>query len=198
MIELYKPLGVDFIDLDRFSQDLENLFGNVYEKKHLKDFYMRKINKLIRNELLDESEKKEFLLKTLIKNNLNKEIEIANILNQDSYNDFFKSYLITKRVFEKIYNCSLDELKKEYLTSPEMKKILSEITSELPLINQRIYNIDLGLLIKADGTEVTLKEYSELNQEPYSTNLELLESTKKLIDIKIKRRKDNSFHGRVF
>lgn len=119
---------------------------------------------------------------------LDDDVEIESYLYSKQFSDFTNIFPINKNEFTKFFEFSKELKREEFLKDRNLKKMLSETLSELPNSLARIYNINLGLEIKADGTEVTLKEYSMLNNEDHETNLKLLESAKKLLDKKIKRK----------
>ncbi len=119
---------------------------------------------------------------------IEEDIEMKIYLHSKEFSDFTKVYPITKDEFNLIYLKSCEIKREEFLSSPALKKIVSETLSELPNCLARVYNINLGLETKADGTEITLKEFSLLNNEDLKINQELLESAKNLLTQKIKRK----------
>lgn len=119
---------------------------------------------------------------------IEEDIEMKIYLHSKEFSDFTKVYPITKEEFDLFYLKSCEIKREEFLSSPELKKIVSETLGELPNCLARVYNINLGVETKADGTEVTLQEFTILNNENLKTNLELLESAKKLLSQKIKRK----------
>lgn len=130
----------------------------------------------------------EILIVKLLKKNLNFKINIHDYLDKKEFEEIKKSLVITKKEFEEIFLKIKIELHEEYLNSPEIKKLVLEVRGELPILSTRIYNISLGLLTKCDGTEITLKKYSELTGESLQTNLKILESAKRIIEKKVNRR----------
>jgi hypothetical protein len=106
--------------------------------------------------------------------------KVEKVLNMDKTSSYIE--------FENIFENAKIEKEKEYYESPEIKKIVLEIKGELPTISARVYNINLGFFTKANGEELTLKEYSKLTGEDYKTLKEILNKAQKLIAKKLQRR----------
>lgn len=127
------------------------------------------------------------ILKSIMKN-LAEDVDMNFYLHSKGYLDFIKKFPMSKEFFVKVFEESVFEKREQFLSSPVVKKILSETLGELPNCLARVYNINLGLETKADGTELTLKEFSLLCNDDHKINEKLLESAKCLLDQKIKRR----------
>lgn len=180
--------------LNTISFHLKKLFKDNYYEKELNEKYLKKI-KLFLSDDFDKRVVTENIIKNLIKNNfvdMDEQISLALIFLSDDFKIFSEQFLITNKEFKRIFLEAKEELVTEYYSSPEMKKTLNEVISELPLILARIYNISIGMFIKGDGTELTLKEFSEISKEDYNTNLLLLDNARRLINKKMERRLKNA------
>ena len=139
-------------------------------------------------EQLEGEEKTFLLLKMFLKKMFDFKNEIENELYKKEFLEFEKRFLLPRHEFENILENAKIEKEKEYYESPEIKKIVLEIKGELPTISARVYNINLGFFTKANGEELTLKEYSKLTGEDYKTLKEILNKAQKLIAKKLQRR----------
>lgn len=166
---------------------LFGLFGTEFKK----DFFSEKEFSRISNSILHLENQEEIgvlILYKILKKNLNLKINISEYLAKKEFEEIKNLFVVTRKEFEDIFLKIKIELHEEYLNSPEVKKIILEVRGELPIISARIYNISLGLLTRADGSEVSLKNYSELTGESLQTNLKILEVAKKIIEKKVARK----------
>lgn len=166
----------------------ENI-GEIFEdiQIHFKNIFKEKLEE--RSEI--NIDKSSCDIKEIVKfifKNLKEEVDINFYLHSKGFSDFTKKYPFRSEDFLKIYVESVYQKREEFLSNPLLKKMLSETLSELPNSLARVYQINLGLETKADGTELTLKEYSMLCNDDHNTNLQLLESAKRLLNQKIKRK----------
>ena len=129
-----------------------------------------------------------FVIQKLIENNFDFTKKLAGEYRLKAFKEFSENFTITQKEFTDIFEKAREERVRKFYASPKVKKLLSEVKGELPIISSRVYNISLGLHTKANGQELTLKEYSQLVNEDYETNLMILESAKKLVEKKLTRR----------
>ncbi|MCT7563191.1 hypothetical protein ACOTWR_06320 [Aliarcobacter butzleri] len=176
----------NFFELENISNDIVKIFNEKVKPIENKENFFERVLK--KSEKIEESEKKKFILKSLLKRMFNYKTEIENELYKKDFLEFSKRYLITREEFEDLLDDAKRENEKVYFESPEIKKIVQEVKSELPNISSRVYNINLGLFTKANGEELTLKEYSLLTGEDYKTLKRILLNAQKLIAKKIERR----------
>ncbi len=176
----------EFSMLDEIEKYLLEIFENKAKSIENKQRFYERILKKI--EQLEGEEKTFLLLKMFLKKMFDFKNIIDNELYKKEFLEFSKRYSITRIEFENIFENAKIEKEKEYYESPEIKKIVLEIKGELPTISARVYNINLGLFTKANGEELTLKEYSKLTGEDYKTLKEILNKAQKLIAKKLQRR----------
>ena len=168
--ELKKIFKKKILESNNFEKELINLEN---DEKYL---------------LKSEEQKFQDVLKLILKSNFDYTKEIEAELHNKTFLNFSSKYNITLSEFETVFNLAKEEKLEEYYSSPEIKKIILDVKGELPLISARVYNIANGLYTKANGEELTLKEYSDLNNEDYETNKKILTTAKKIINVKVKRR----------
>lgn len=173
-------------ELEEIANYIINIFGTKVKTFENKGKFLERL--LNKSEKFEGDEKKNFILKSIVKRLFDYKIEIENELYKKDFLEFSRKYLITREEFEKIFDEAKNENEKIYFESPEIKKIVLEVKSELPIISLRVYNINLGLFTKANGEELTLREYSQLTGEDYKTLKKILSNAQKLIAKKIKRR----------
>ena len=176
----------DLFEPETISNDIILVFGEKAKPIDNKEYFFERVLK--RSESFEGEEKKFFILKTILKRMFDYKTEIENELFKKEFSDFVKKILITRDEFEKIFEEAKKENEKIFFESPEIKKIVLEVKSELPIISVRVYNINIGLFTKANGEELTLKEYSELTGEDYETLKKILTNAQNLIAKKIQRR----------
>lgn len=176
----------DFSTLDEIEKYLFKIFGpkiNVLENKQR--FYEKVLKK---SEQLEGEEKIFFQIKIFLKKLFDFKNIIDNELYKKEFMEFSKKFSITRIEFENIFEMAKIENEKEYYNSPAIKKIILDIKGELPIISTRVYNIHLGLFTKANGEELSLKEYSLLTGEDYTTLKKILKNAQELIAKKLQRR----------
>ncbi|WP_418181392.1 hypothetical protein ACNSOL_11875 (plasmid) [Aliarcobacter lanthieri] len=174
-------------ELETIISHLTSLLGSKVIHSNLNnDLYERILN------CCKEFENKDEIFYEILKNLL-KEIfdfkqSLSNEIFSDEFNKFSKKYKITQNEFKHIFEKAKNEILDAFYKKPETKKMILEIQGELPVISSRVYNISLGLVTKANGEELTLKEFSQLVGEDYETNLKILERAKELINRKLSRK----------
>ena len=141
-----------------------------------------------KSDQLEGKEKIFFQIKMFLKKMFDFKNIIDNELYKKEFMEFSKRDSITRIEFENIFESAKIENEKEYYHSPAIKKIVLEIKGKLPTISARVYNIHLGLFTKANGEELSLKEYSSLTGEDYGTLKIILKNAQKLIAKKFQRR----------
>ena len=176
----------DFSMLDEIEKYFLEIFDDKINALENKQRFYEKVLK--KSDQLEGEEKIFFQIKMFLKKMFDFKNEIENELYKKEFLEFAKRFLITRNEFENIFENAKIEKEKEYYESPEIKKIVLEIKGELPTISARVYNINLGFFTKANGEELTLKEYSKLTGEDYKTLKEILNKAQKLIAKKLQRR----------
>lgn len=176
----------DFSMLDEIEKYLLEIFGDKINALENKQRFYEKVLK--KSDQLEGEEKIFFQIKMFLKKMFDFKNIIDNELYKKEFMEFSKRYSITRIEFENIFESAKIENEKEYYDSPAIKKIVLEIKGELPTISARVYNIHLGLFTKANGEELSLKEYSSLTGEDYGTLKIILKNAQKLIAKKLQRR----------
>lgn len=182
---------MDLIGIEEQITFCQSSLGVLFEGFYAEKIYTEKELKKMLSKVEDGYSKEQinlFIIKRCMKDNLNIEIEFEKFLFATEFKSFADKFLVTKNEMQKIFEEIQKEKHDEFYQSPKVKKIILDVRGELPIISARIYNISLGLFTKADGSEITIKEYSELCQEDLKTNLKILESAKRIVDQKVKRR----------
>ena len=166
---------------------LFELFDTAYQKNSLTEKEISKIF-LINSSGVANFIQNEKILLALMKKNLDAGININDFLDKKEFEKIKVSLVITTKELVDIFSQVKILARQEFLNSSTVKKMIFDVRGELPIASARIYNISLGLLTKADGTEVTLKEYSELTGEDFGTLKNILESAKNIVEKKVNRR----------
>lgn len=136
-------------------------------------------------------EDEKMLRKSILKYALKKifvELEKLNVdeyLHEKEFNSFLISIEFTELMFAKLLKETKDEYFIQISTEKNNRVLMGNIKSELPLILQRIFDIETGSYIKNDGSAMTLKEYASLTNQDLNKLKELFSSAKKLMEVKI-------------
>ena len=72
--------------------------------------------------------------------------------------------------------------------SPDVKKAIASVSSEMPLALLEVLDISMGKLSNGQGEELTLKHYAESTGVPMAELGKKLESAKDIISKKLQRR----------